>query len=75
MGFTIMVGFSNAQDLRTELLAIKKQKVQVEQEMHALQKPPVGTADINFYRMKKQKSALQEKITRINSILRPDIIA
>lgn len=70
-----MMNFSSDQNLRNELLVVKQEKLQVEREMSNLQKVPLGAVDMRFYRMKKQKCALQEKITRINSVLRPDIIA
>lgn len=70
-----MMNFSSDQNLRNELLVVKQEKLQVEREMSNLQKVPLGAVDMRFYRMKKQKCALQEKITRINSALRPDIIA
>lgn len=70
-----MINFSNDQSLRNELVVIKQEKSQIEREMSNLQRLPVGTVDMRLYRMKKQKCALQEKITKINSVLRPDIIA
>ena len=70
-----MMNFSSDQNLRNELLVVKQEKLQIEREMSNLQKVPLGAVDMRFYRMKKQKCALQEKITKINSVLRPDIIA
>jgi|GEM_PF-3449686 len=70
-----MMNFSSDQNLRNELLVVNQEKSQIEREMGRLQKAPVGTIDMRFYRMKKQRTALQEKITKINSVLRPDIIA
>ncbi|MBY0462893.1 MAG: hypothetical protein K2Q34_06910 [Alphaproteobacteria bacterium] len=70
-----MMNFSSDQNLRNELLVVKQEKQQIEQEMSSLRKLSVGAIDMQLYRMKKQKSALQEKITKINSVLRPDIIA
>lgn len=70
-----MINISNDQNLKNELVVIKQEKLQIEREMNSLAKMPVGAIDMRLYRMKKQKSALQEKITKINSVLRPDIIA
>ena len=70
-----MMNYSSDQNLRNELLVVKQEKLQIEREMSNLQKVPLGAVDMRFYRMKKQKCALQEKITKINSVLRPDIIA
>jgi hypothetical protein len=70
-----MMNFSSDQNLRNELLVVKQEKLQIEREMSNLQQVPLGAVDMRFYRMKKQKCALQEKITKINSVLRPDIIA
>jgi hypothetical protein len=75
MGSMTMIHLTTTQDLQSQLQAIKQQKLQIEQEMGNLKKSPVGTVDLSFHRMKKQKTELQEKITKLNSILRPDIIA
>lgn len=69
------MNFSSDQSLRNELLVVKQEKSQIEREMSNLQKMQPGTVDMRLYRMKKQQYALQEKITKINSVLRPDIIA
>ena len=70
-----MINISNDQNLRNELVVIEQQKMQIEREMNSLKKMSVGAIDLRLYRMKKQQSDLQEKITKINSVLRPDIIA
>ncbi len=70
-----MMNFSSDQSLRNELLVVKQEKMQIEREIGNLQKVSVGAVDMRLYRMKKQKCALQEKITKINSVLRLDIIA
>lgn len=75
MGYTAMIHLTTTYDIQSQLQAIKQQKLQIEQEMGSLKKPPLGTLDLSFHRMKRQKSELQEKITKLNSILRPDIIA
>ncbi len=70
-----MIHLTTTQDLQSQLQTIKQQKLLIEQEMSNLKKPPIGTVDLSFHRMKKQKTELQEKITKLNSILCPDIIA
>ncbi len=71
----IMIQLTTPYDIKSQLHAIKQQKLQIEQDMGNLKKPPIGTVDLSFHRMKRQKTELQEKITKLNSILRPDIIA
>lgn len=70
-----MINLSINQNLRNELLLAKREKLQVEQELSNIRKLQLGAFDIRFYRMEKQKRTLQERITQINSVLRPDIIA
>jgi hypothetical protein len=70
-----MVSFTHTPDLHSQLQQCQQQKMQVEQAMQSKPKSPRGTVDFDLYRLKKEKSQLQERITKINSILHPDIIA
>lgn len=70
-----MVSFTHNPDLHFQLQQCQQQKNQLEQAMESKTRTPRGTVDFDFYRMKKEKSQVQERITKINSILHPDIIA
>lgn len=62
-------------ELHLQLKECKQQKLQIEQEMQNKNIVPKGTVDFDLYRMKKEQNQLQEKITKINSVLHPNIIA
>ncbi len=70
-----MVSFTHTPDLHSQLKQCQQQKMQLEQAMHDKPVTPRGTVDFDLYRLKKEKSQIQERITKINSILYPDIIA
>lgn len=70
-----MLIINGTQDLQAKLRHFNEQKQQIEKDMTNLDKPPMGTVDIALHRMKKQKTILQEQITRLKSQLMPDIIA
>lgn len=70
-----MISFINTPELQSQLQQCQQQKLQLEQDMQNRPRTPRGTVDFDLYRMKKVKSELQDRITKINSVLHPDIIA
>lgn len=70
-----MISFMNTPELQSQLQQCQQQKSQLEQDIKNKQRAPRGTVDFDLYRMRKVKSELQDRITKINSILHPNIIA
>lgn len=66
------VGSSN---INVKLQQYKQQQHQIEKQMSGLTKVPSGTISFSYHRLRKESKDLQEKITKINSILHPEIIA
>lgn len=61
--------------LKHQLQQIQHKKMLVEREMVKSSSVPEGTISLSFHRMKKERNELQKKITQINGMIRPDIIA
>ncbi len=70
-----MVTFVGSVDLESQLKECQQQKLQIEQKIKERPHLTRGVADFDLYRMEKEKSQIQERITKINSILYPNIIA
>ena len=70
-----MISFTTTPELKSQLQQCQQQKSQLEQDMQNKARTPRGTVDFDLYRMRKVKCELQDRITKINSVLHPNIIA
>jgi hypothetical protein len=67
--------FTQTYSLKHQLQQIQHKKMLVEKEMTKANNVPQGTVSLSFHRMKRQRNELQNQITKINGMIRPDIIA
>lgn len=70
-----MIYTVSSSNINVKLQQYKQKQHQVEKQMSGLAKAPSGTLNFGYHRLKKESKELQEKITQINSILHPEIIA
>ncbi|RZI45408.1 hypothetical protein [Candidatus Finniella inopinata] len=70
-----MISLTTAPELQSQLQQCQQQKMQLEHDMQNSPRKPRGTVDFDLYRMKRVKTELQDRITKLNSVLHPNIIA
>jgi hypothetical protein len=61
--------------LRIKLEVLRREHRDLDEAIHALEEPPGRPDQLTLRRLKKQKLALKDSITRIEDKLIPDIIA
>jgi hypothetical protein len=63
------------QDLSTKLKSFQAQQNQLEAQIKETPRTSRGAVNLGFYQLTRQKNEIQSNILKINSILKPDIIA
>lgn len=70
-----MVIIGNIQELHTRLKTFETQKQQLEAKIKDTPRTSKGVLNFGFYHLNKKREEIQNKIIKINSVLKPDIIA
>lgn len=62
-------------NLQFKLQQLQKQQSELDDRMKHSDRSRAGALNMDFFRLKKQKSEVKEQVVKIYGLLRPDIIA
>lgn len=62
-------------NLQYKLQQLQKQQSEIDDRMKRSDRSRAGALNMDFFRLKKQKSEVKDQVVKIYGLLRPDIIA
>jgi hypothetical protein len=70
-----MIDHFGTNNINVQLQQCKARKNNIDKSIATSQRASKGTLNFDYFRLKRESKKLQEKITKINRSLHPDIIA
>ncbi len=71
----MIINSETLKELQSKLMSFQTEKNELEAKIKSTPKENMGVLSFGHYQLNRQKENLQNKILKLNSILKPDIIA